>query len=204
MPSGYTHGILNGTIKTFKEFALKCSEAFLIQFRNGETEYTPRVPSDYHPNQMKFIRERVAELNQISNSELIAIKVAASEQSIAKEEENLAITIEKKKNIDKLLEDAINFNPPTDKHEEFKDFMISQLQETINFDFDINYKINRIEELKKLLVDLKNLNPFSIRAARLNDLNEDYKYHANQYEKEIQSCKESNEWYKELLKSIED
>jgi len=204
MSSGYTNGIINGTIKSFKEFALKCSEAFLIQFREGATEYTPSVPSDYHPNQMKLIKERVAELNQTSNIELIAIKVAASEKSIAFEEENLTKAIEKRKGIDKILEDAKNFNPPTDKHQEFKDFMVNQLVQTINFDSDIEYKTKRIERLKKLLGDLKELTPFSIRAGKLNRLNEDYKYHEKQYKKEVQACENSNRWYKELVTSLDD
>jgi acetoin utilization deacetylase AcuC-like enzyme len=204
MPTGYTNGIINGTIKSFKQFALKCSEAFLIQFREGVTEYTPSVPSDYHPNQMKMIKEKIAELNQISDSELIAIKVAVSEQSIAFEEESLAKAIEERKIIDKILEDAKNFNPPTDKHQEFKDFMVNQLVKTIDFDFDIEYKTKRIERLKKLLEDLKELTPFSIRAEKLNRLNEDYKYHEERYKKEVQACEESNRWYKELVTSLDD
>ena len=116
--------------------------------------------------------------------EIDNVTFAASEKSIAFEEENLTKAIEKRKGIDKILEDAKNFNPPTDKHQEFKDFMVNQLVQTINFDFDIEYKTKRIERLKKLLGDLKELTPFSIRAGKLNRLNEDYKYHEKQYKKE--------------------
>lgn len=44
MPTGYTAGILNGTIKTFKEFATKCSRAFMIHMRDEahDAPYTPR------------------------------------------------------------------------------------------------------------------------------------------------------------------
>ena len=55
MPTGYTAGILDGTVKDFNEFAKKCSRAFMIHLRDEpfDSEYKKREPSDYHSKNLK-------------------------------------------------------------------------------------------------------------------------------------------------------
>ena len=46
MPTGYTHGIIDGDITTFEQFAERCSRAFLIHMRDdsSDAEYKKREP----------------------------------------------------------------------------------------------------------------------------------------------------------------
>ena len=201
MATGYTYQILNGKIKTFKEFALKCSEAFIMEFRNGAEKYTPRVVSSYHTDEMKAARARIAQLNQLTNNELKIIEVAKLEESIRYAKEQLAKKIANKKVLDKLLKESEAYKAPTHKHENLKNFMIEQLNMTIDNDCHHEFYESEIALCQK---KLKNLDMFVVRGNRINTLNEDYKYHQEQYDREVLLCKDHNDWYNQFVTSLDD
>ena len=201
MATGYTYQILNGSIKTFKEFALKCSEAFIIEFRDGAKKYTPRVPSSYHTDEMKASREAIAELNQITDNELKIIEVAKIEEGIRFAKEELAKKIENKKVLDKFLKESKAYETPTDKHKNIKNFMIEQLNMTIEADCDPEFYEFEIALYQEML---KNLDMFVVRGNKINTFNENYKYHQKEYDKEVLLCKDHNDWYNQFVTSLDD
>ena len=201
MATGYTYQILNGSIKTFKEFALKCSEAFIMEFRDGAKKYTPRVPSPYHTDEMKAARAGIAELNQITDSELKIIEIAKLEESIRYAKEELSKKIANKKVLDKLLKESEAYKVPTHKHENLKNFMIEQLNMTIDNDCDSEFYESEIALYQE---KLKNLDMFVVRGNKINTLNEDYKYHQDRYDKEVLLCKDHNNWYNQFVTSLDD
>jgi|TARA_R110000765_G_scaffold110741_2_gene202214 hypothetical protein len=201
MATGYTYQILNGSIKTFKEFALKCSEAFIIEFRDGAKKYTPRVPSPYHTDEMKAARAGIAQLNQLTDSELFIIEVAKLEKGIRFAKEELAKKIKNKKVLDKILEESKEYETPTDRHKNIKNFMIEQLNMTIESDCDSKFYESEIALCQE---KLKNLDMFVVRGNKINAFNEDYKYHQERYDKEVLLCKDHNDWYNQFVTSLDD
>lgn len=198
MATEYTAGILNGSINTFNEFALKCSQAFLIQFREGAKEYTPRTPSAYYQKKMDKIREKVSELNQTTDNELKIIEIALLEEIINSSKESIIKIEKEREKLKSLLKDSINYEAPTDKHKEIKKFMTEQLEKTLNF-----HETDYLEDLiKETNIKLANIDTFSIRAEKLNNLNQSYKHALESYEKDVKACNSSNKWYNEFVKSL--
>lgn len=57
MATGFTSGIIDGSITNFKQFATQCIRAFgaTLHMRDEslDVEYTPQKVSDYYPNHVK-------------------------------------------------------------------------------------------------------------------------------------------------------
>lgn len=81
MPTGYTEGIMNGKITTFPQFAKLCMRAFgaTIHLRDEslDSEYEPRVPSDYHSKEIERAKKNIIDAKKLSDEEIIDSKKEA-------------------------------------------------------------------------------------------------------------------------------
>ena len=50
MPTGYTAGVQDGSIKTFKDYASLCARAFTALIELRDEPFTPRLPDEIKSN----------------------------------------------------------------------------------------------------------------------------------------------------------
>ncbi len=204
MATGYTQGIIDGSIKTFKEFALGCARAFgaasHMKDDDLSVEYKKRTPGDFYDKTIKETEEMAEEIKSLSDEKIIKKKKENIEKSIKRHEKSLKEKKELEKTLNGFLFDAKNYTPPTEDHKNIKKFMIEQLEDTIKWNCDITYDVDEIERLKK---EISNLNAERIRNKYLSDCFDSLNYYFKEKEDEIKRCENSNNWYDEFFKSLE-
>ena len=205
MPTGYTAGVVDGTIKTFKDFAKNCMRAFgaTIHMRDEpmSKKYEPRVPDDFYYERVEEAKKNLAELDTLPDEHFIKEEHEKIKDDIRYYSEKMRKVKEARERLDSLLEETSEWEPPTTDHVEFKNFMIQQLTETIKYDGDVEYYEGEIERLYKKLDT-----PIDLDSVK-KDLRESYEANLNRSQKsldeEIERCKKSHDWADQLLKSIE-
>ena len=203
MPTGYTAGILDGKINTFSEFAKTCMRAFgaTIHMRddNSDAEYTPRTPSDYHTKELSKAKQALKELEKMTDDEVVISRKKELEESKKYNLERIEKVKSDKLKLETILSDVSKWTPPTKEHQGIKDFMIEQIEKTI--DFDCNTKYHK-EELARTEQELKCLNSDIIRADKMEGYNDSIDYNLKQHKEDLKRCSDSNKWVEEFIKSL--
>lgn len=204
MPTGYTAGILDGTVTTFPQFAKLCMRAFgaTIHLRDESlnTEYQPRVPSDYHLKAIEKANQSIIDAQKLTDEEIVDTRKKQLEDR--KKYHLDAIEKAKKATIDmnKILADVKKWQPPTPDHTGIKDFMIDQIEKTIDFDCKTDYNDKELIEIE---TELLTINAYEVRKQIIEQAKKDLAYHNAENLKEVQRCAQSNKWVNELLESIQ-
>jgi len=204
MPTGYTAGILDGTIKEFPDFAKLCMRAFgaTVMMRDEPLykEWVPRVPSDYHLKAIEKANSDLEKAKSSSDEDILATVRVDLLKSKYYHEKSIIDCSEKHKRLDNILIKAESFIPPTPEHEGIKEFMIKQLKDTISFDASDSY---HVENLERIIYKLNSLSARNERAELISIANKKLSYHTLEYEKELQRCEESNKWVNEFISAIQ-
>lgn len=205
MATDYTQGIINGKINTFKEFALVCARAFgsMTHMRGAElsAEYKERLPDSYLDVRIEEINEEIKELNLLSNEDILKREKEKIKKGIERHKNEVLNKTELKIKLNKFLFDARSYKPPTEDHVGVKNFIIEQLEKCIEDECDFDYNNKEIYRLNK---KLNNLKPDTIK---LNYLSEFYgllEFHYKEKNKDLEACKNANNWYEIYLKSLEN
>jgi hypothetical protein len=203
MPTGYTAGILDGTITTFPQFAKLCMRAFgaTIHLRdeNLDAEYEPRVPSDYHTKAIEKAKQLIVDAQKLSDEEIIIRKKKELEDNKQYHLESIEKAKKSTIQMNKILSDVNKWIPPTSEHTGIKDFMIDQIVQTINFDCKTDY---HEKELTKIESELLTINADEIRAEMIAQGKKDLYYHNTNNWEEIKRCEDSNKWVSDFLDSL--
>ena len=204
MPTGYTAGILDGKVNTFEEFATVCTRAFgaTIHMRDNpmDSPYEPRTPSDYHTNSIQSKRERLEEIESMSDEKIVEDFNTQLEEDLKYHQTKME---EDKRNLEKLnsmLESAKSWIPPTEDHQPFRNFMIEQIESTIKVDGDPSYHVNKMVGIKKQMEE--GINPKEYREETIQEIKSQISYHETEYQKELVRCKDSNDWMDKFFESI--
>ena len=204
MPTGYTAGILDGKVNTFEEFATVCTRAFgaTIHMRDNpmDSPYEPRTPSDYHTNSIQSKRERLEEIESMSDEKIVEDFNTQLGEDLKYHQTKME---EDKRNLEKLnsmLESAKSWVPPTEDHQPFRNFMIEQIESTIKVDGDPSYHTNKMVEIKKQMEE--GINPKEYREETIQEIKSQISYHETEYQKELVRCKDSNDWMDKFFESI--
>ena len=204
MPTGYTAGIINGEITTFEQFATQCTRAFgaTIHMRDNpmDSPYEPRTPSDYYTNSIQSKRERLEEIESMSDEKIVEDFNTHLEEDLKYHQTKME---EDKRNLEKLnsmLESAKSWVPPTEDHQPFRNFMIEQVESTIKVDGDPSYHVNKMVGIKKQMEE--GINPKEYREETIQEIKSQISYHETEYQKELVRCKDSNEWMEKFFESI--
>ena len=203
MPTGYTAGLLDGTINTFPDFAKLCMRNFgaTIHMRdeNMDTEYEPRTPSDYHSNALSEARRELENAESVSDEELIKARkkelLKSKKYHLAQIEENDANKIK----LEGLIKDIEAWAPPTEEHNGIKQFMIQQIESTLDYDCSTDYHKKELQYIKQ---KLDNVNANVIRADIVETANKDIAYHLKEYKEELKRCAGANQWVEDLMNSL--
>ena len=204
MPTGYTAGIMDGSIQTFQEFATICMRAFgacvHLKDEDPSTPYTPRVPSDYYHKQIVEYQKQLLSLEKMDLSKYTMNKLKTLRQEIKRIEGTIKKRDEQRIILLKMLEEVKIWTPPTSKHKEFKEFMINQLVITINSDCNTSYLQGQIESLKERII---NFSPKKEIEEEINDIKHWISHLKKERDADVKRCRGSNKWVEDLLKSIE-
>jgi hypothetical protein len=194
MPTGYTAEIHDGKGVEFKDFVMECARAFgaLVTMRD-DPSHTP-IPEEFQPSmwnakELEKARTRLAEVQSWgeeqseSESQKDYIEVMQRWHKRMIEMAELCLRYEA------MLTKVQAWEPPTPDHQGLKDFMIQQLESSIDFDcykLDMPHKLSgqdyKIQEIK--------------RAER------DIQYHTAEQKEEVKRTQERNAWVRALRESL--
>ena len=196
MPTGYTAAIKDGI--TFEKFALDCARAFgacvMMRDEPGGGEAIPDEfkPSDYHERNAKQCRDALASLLSMTPQDR---EEAAKNEWKATEASRLVNLKEKRllrAAYESMLSNVDAWTPPTDEHNGLKEFMRSQIKESIDFDCREDYYATPTPRLNGEQWAIKEV-------ARLG---RDIEYHDQKNAEEIERAAGRTAWVKALRASL--
>jgi hypothetical protein len=203
MPTGYTQGIIDGSIKTFKEYATQCIRAFgaAIHMRDDSmsSTYKPREVDTYHQKRLQEEHKSLLKLNKTTDEQLLIEARKDLEKSINYHKSKKQKVEETRKKLESFLKQAEEYVPPTEDHEEYKEFLKQQLEETIKWDGDSKYQDEEIANLEKAI---QNLSAEEVRKDRTETIQRSLNYHSENWEKELVRVKDANRWVEDALNSL--
>ena len=201
MPTGFTAPIYDGKDITFEQFANSCLRNFGIYLRFKDEypnlsiyEIPDKIcPSDYYK---KKYEEAKAEYEKHlathkTKEELEAEYLSYVKDVIKVNEDRLKKNEALKNRYNAMLSKVRRWTPPSKDYESIKDFMESQLIDSLDFDCrHVNVKniINKDEWIKKQI--------------NRSDLVESMNYNLEHYNKAVVAAEKDTQWLKEFSESI--
>ncbi|TVY09852.1 hypothetical protein [Paenibacillus cremeus] len=199
MPTGYTHDVSEGKITDVKDYIMQCARAFgaTIMMRDEPlgTPIPEFEPSTYSKNAIEKARERLKELQCMSNDEIEAQTEGEYQSELKRKKKYAQEKLETKNRYTKMLVDVYAWQAPTSDHGKLKQFCIDQLKESIKWDCDNMEGYYNPESVKKQTAQ-EWLNSNIERCLR------DIEYHSKEWEKEVERTNERNLWVKQLRDSF--
>lgn len=196
MASGYTDKISKGML--FEDFLLGCAKAFGACISLRDDPLSKEIPQEFKPSNhyRDYAISTQAEIKQLKK---MTLKEATKQGKKKYDSDTNYIREANKK--DKFLKDRylemLNkvklWNPPTSDHTNLKEFMITQINQSIEFDCDIR---------RRKLFEVEFLCGEQWFNMKMKMLLESLDYNIKEWEKEKQRCKERTKWVKDLRDSL--
>ena len=200
MPTGYTAPIYEGKEDyTFEKFAMRCARSFgaCVGLRDEPLDMEIDLdkhfqPSDYYKKGLERAEKEYKEflLNPPTVEEL---SKEYDEMVEKNKKEYLAWKEENKQRKDRywdMLYQAQDWVPPTSEHCKLKEFMIKQLEGSLNFDC-CDYK--PVTETREEYIEYR---------LSTNRFTREIEHYRELYQKEVDVCNERREWVKQLMDSL--
>lgn len=197
MPTGYTDYISKDDA-TFERFVMRCAKNFgaFVDMRDDslDAEIPPDLnkPSDYHKIELEKAEKKWEVFLKLSLSDAERL----SDEEYKRESERFAgydkSRAELKKKYLAMLKKVKSWNPPTKDHVGLRDFMISQITQSI--DHDCSPFPDDMLPKRMTATEWSDTQRKKIRW--------EINYHTEELCKEIQRCNERNEWIQKLVASL--
>lgn len=139
MPTGYTNAIISDEGVSFKEFLTRCSRAmgaFIMQ-RDDPMDVPPArsfEPSTYYRDKYQEAQSAYIAAQSMTTQDWENDRESRVKTMRVEAERSMQRDAESKRRYESMLEKCEAWEPPTPDHQGLKDFMISQINETIKFD----------------------------------------------------------------------
>ena len=199
MPSGYTEGILSGTINDLNDFIWMCARgfgAFITQKDNiDEPPILKEKPNPYYKNKIKQLLNEQQKYNEYTDDDWQNEYLKYIEDQLKDIDNNIKEKIESKEKYENILNQVKEWIPPNENFHKLKSFMINQIEESIDFDCDTSFWQERKNKISNLKLEQYKRNV-------LNDINESLILNKEYYDEEVQRVKERNQWKQQLIESI--
>lgn len=144
MATGYTSDLYEGKDIAFPDFVMNCARAFnaLIEMRDDPMDAT--IPyefeaSRYHTEQLKKAEADVARIKAWDDTEADSQSQLAYDRAQREYEESLANKAALRERYEAMLAQVKAWTPPTSEHQGLKDFMLKQLEGSIEHDCSTDY-----------------------------------------------------------------
>lgn len=193
MPTGYTYGVQEGKVNTLEDYTKACARAFLWQARDSSEDDLIKLvkgaESDYHHRQFDAALKKLTQLNLYNDQDwkmLHKIKLDEEDKREKDHKARMALELARYQDMRAKVE---AWSPPTSKHVEIKNFMIEQLNKSIEFD---QYEFHRAvdedwQEFKR---------------KELSEANRSVEYHREELKSEKERATKWLEWVTQLLDSV--
>jgi len=191
MPTGYTASIYDDI--SFGDFVLNCARNFgaLIHMREDsmKAEIKLREESNYYEKRLEEELEEFEKFTNMGGEEAFRL---CAEANTKMHKDWLRHLEETKKKVSQLLsmrKKVIEWKPPTDDHVSLRNFMLSQIDETISFDCDTPTTLEPYEPAEWLTLQIE-MAERGIEYAKKN------------LKKQKVKSNDTNEWIRELFESL--
>ena len=196
MPTGYTHNIENDDF-TFEDFALSCAKAFGACISMRDLPINIPIPDEfkvepYYQDKISETQKQIEKHSSLTLEEWNKLCDKDFEQKESRRIESLNKNIKLFDNYNKMLDKVKAWQPPSKEHVGLKEFMINQIQESIDFDCDIEYYST---PNTKDSIDV-------FKSETMGKLYKDLEYYAKNNEEEINRVSQRNVWIKQLRESL--
>lgn len=195
IPTGYTQSIIDGI--TFPEFAMRCARNFGALIEMREDPLDAQVPEEFKPSNYhtEAIKEAEIKLKKLQKMPLDCAENESygefQKKCDDKDRRNIKNAKQKEK-YEEMLKKVESWNPPTEDHIGLKQFMVSQIEESIRF--DVNF-----DESVPIKLSGKEWKEKEIKRCF-----DDIKYHSKENIKEQSRTAERNTWVKLLRESLKE
>ena len=193
MPTGYTYGVQEGKVTTLEDYTKACARAFLWQARDSSEDDLIKLvkgaESSYHQKEYDAALKKLTQLNVYNDQDwkmLHKIKLDEEDKREKDHKARMALELARYQDMRAKVE---AWSPPTSKHVEIKNFMIEQLNKSIEFDqYDFHRAVDDDwEEFKR---------------KELSDANRSVEYHRQELKSEKERATKWLEWVTQLLDSV--
>lgn len=197
MPTVYTADLYDGKDVSFEDFTLNCARATLPSLRDEPDAEIPDEfkVAEYHVERFEKAKEELEKAKQMTDEDF----AAEAEKTFAREKESLLRTIEEKKAIRKryenMLEEVKQWVPPTSDHVALKNFMISQLEDSIKYDAPTGFYEKKLAELTLETVE-------EAKSRLMDDCIWELNFSKERLEQAGDAAKYRTEWVSQLRKSL--
>ena len=197
MPTGYTSKLHDGS-QTFEEFALGCARAFGALIRLRDEDFTLPVPQEfvperYHHDEWEKLQKELSDALSKSDKEWEKLANKSFQSANAYRAVQEAESYERSQRYTDMLGQVKTWNPPTSDHKELKEFMIEQLEKTVEFDtLGDYYERNPVTKMA----------PDDFRKKTIDDISARIDYHMKGWLKEIERTRQTNKWVSDLRNSL--
>lgn len=200
MPTGYTADIKNGI--SFRKFALNCARNFgaaiALRDESSDVEITPenvKFGGNYYQKALTKAKLAKTKFDKLSQKQKRQLFKKETEENISYCRQSDASMKAQKKSYLSMLEKVQKWNPPTKDHQNMKNFMVSQIEESISFDCNTEYNNERI-------VSAVTQTYSDWLKSKKEKLIWDINYYEEQLAKENQRNDERSNWVKNLIDSL--
>ena len=198
MPTGYTACIKEGA--PFEDFVMGCARAMgaLIMMRD-EPSSAP-IPerfetSSFYARKVDEVKKEIDRLDRMLLSEADVESELEYKNEIKRLRKYITDALELRAKYVDMRSKVRAWTPPTTEHNGFKDFMIQQLEGSIDFDCNTDYYQKKLNEFK-LETGQEWLAKKQAKATQ------DLVFQTTEMEREIERTEERNAWLKALRNSL--
>jgi hypothetical protein len=203
MPTGYTASIHDGEPVTGKQFILACARNFgaFIHLRDERMDAELTLPSA--PDNSFYEKNLAEAKHQLKMAEAMTVEEA---QKMAEESYNGSILHMKKviadkkvisERYNKVLVEVEAWTPPTDEHQNLKDFAINQLKLSMNSDCGMDYWEEQLKTLKKSTGE-------EFREERIKYMQREVTYYERSLQERLESHQGKIEWIETLFEAVKE
>lgn len=202
--TGYTSELVEKDLD-LKHFTLMCARAFgaCFHMRDEPISVLPKPNTEldkYTEKEIKKDSELLSQLRKLRTKKskidwaTNQLKTALAE---AKKFYNEANKSKEKQKLKNMKLKVSSWEPPTASHQELKNFMLSQLESSMQFGDNVRYYKELVRTHEK---DLEN--PLEYYKQEVKQLISDISYNKKKYKKEVEAIKKCNKWIKDLYNSF--
>lgn len=200
MPSYYTVDIYEGKNVSFQDFALKCARQFgafvHMNEEDPDSPLTRPTVSDYYKNSLRETENEFALFLKASREQREKMFEIEMEKELKHYKEKIEEEKELEEKYQNLLEQAKAYKPPTKEFNNYKDYMLNQLNQAIKFDCsNEQWYLAQIASVEAETFDIWEQEKMDLYNSKIT-------YYKESYKKEMNSVSKKNQWIDLLYESL--
>ncbi|MFC1682041.1 hypothetical protein ACFL0X_00300 [Nanoarchaeota archaeon] len=195
MPTGITTMINSEEDVSFKDFALRCARSMSALISMRDEPIDAKIPtefkhSSYHKDEFAEACKEFYGAMVMRNDEAERL----AEKSYVKELEYYAQSEDDGRKLavkyGKMLAKVANWQSPSPEHDNYRKFMISQLEDSLGYDCEHNRNVP------------KQMTALEYRTTLVESARWKMNYHKKEFAKEVKHAKAKTKWVQGLMDSL--